>query len=113
MSLEKYFIPHEPTKNSEPSWFGYAITIRDDAPFKRTELINYLTEKRIDTRLLFGGNLIKQPAYVNKQYLVSGSLNNSDIVMNNTFWIGVYPGINNDMIEYVKEVFSDFLKNYS
>ena len=76
-------------------------------------LIRYLNEKRIDTRLMFGGNLIKQPAYKDKKFITSGDLKNSDKVMNDTFWIGVYPGINDQMIEYIKEVFTEFLKEHS
>ena len=108
-SKDKYFIPHIETENSEPSWFGYAITIRDDVSFTREELLNYLNENRIDTRLMFGGNLIKQPAYQSKKYIVSGQLENADKVMNDSFWIGVYPGITDEMIEYVVEKFELFL----
>ncbi len=109
----KYFISHKPTPGSEPSWFGYAISLQDNVPFNRDVLIRYLNEKRIDTRLMFGGNLIKQPAYKDKKFITSGDLKNSDKVMNDTFWIGVYPGINDQMIEYIKEVFTQFLKEYS
>jgi CDP-6-deoxy-D-xylo-4-hexulose-3-dehydrase len=108
-SKDKYFIPHEATENSDPSWFGYAITIRDGVSFSREKLLNYLNDNRIDTRLMFGGNLIKQPAYESKNYIINDSLNNADKVMNDTFWIGVYPGITNEMIEYVKEKFESFL----
>lgn len=108
-SKDKYFIPHEATENSDPSWFGYAITIRDGVSFSREKLLNYLNENRIDTRLMFGGNLIKQPAYESKNYIINGSLHNADKVMNDTFWIGVYPGITDEMIEYVKEKFESFL----
>jgi len=108
-SKDKYFIPHIETENSEPSWFGYAITIRDGVSFTREELLNYLNENRIDTRLMFGGNLIKQPAYQSKKYIVSGQLVNADKVMNDSFWIGVYPGITDEMIEYVVEKFELFL----
>jgi len=106
---DKFFIPHKPTKNSDPSWFGYAISLRDNTPFSREDLIKHLNENRVDTRLMFGGNLIKQPAYKNKDYIVSGDLYNSDKVMSDTFWIGVYPGINDEMIDYVKGVITDFL----
>ena len=106
---DKFFIPHKPTQNSDPSWFGYAISLRDNTPFSREDLIKHLNENRVDTRLMFGGNLIKQPAYKNKDYIVSGDLYNSDKVMSDTFWIGVYPGINDEMIDYVKGVITDFL----
>jgi len=96
-----YFIPHQATENSEPSWFGYAITVKENNKFSRDELVMYLNENRIATRLMFGGNLIRQPAYKNKKYVVHETLNNADIVMNSSFWIGVYPGLNDEMIEYV------------
>ncbi len=111
-SRDNFFIPHQATENSDPSWFGYAITLRDNLAFKRDDLIKYLNENRIDTRLMFGGNLIKQPAYKNKKYLVNNSLINADKVMNDTFWIGVYPGITDEMIQYVEEKFDEFLSNY-
>jgi len=96
-----YFIPHQATENSEPSWFGYAITVKENNKFSRDELVMYLNENRIATRLMFGGNLIRQPAYKNKKYVVHETLNNADIVMNSSCWIGVYPGLNDEMIEYV------------
>ena len=111
-SRDNFFITHQATENSDPSWFGYAITLRDNLAFKRDDLIKYLNENRIDTRLMFGGNLIKQPAYKNKKYLVNNSLINADKVMNDTFWIGVYPGITDEMIQYVEEKFDEFLSNY-
>ena len=80
--------------------------------FTRDELIKYLNENLIDTRLMFGGNLIKQPAYKNKTFKVSGTLENADIVLHSTFWIGVYPGINDEMLDYVFEVFSNFIKKF-
>ena len=110
-NYEKYFIRHKPTKNSDPSWFGYALTIQNNKYFSRDDLVNHLNEKRIATRLMFGGNLIKQPAYKNMNYIVSGDLQNADVVMNSTFWIGVYPGINDKMLEYVFETFDDFISS--
>ena len=88
-----YFLPHVPEKDSDPSWFGYAITVKENSKFSRDDFVKHLNENRIATRLLFGGNLIKQPAYAGRDYKVSGSLQNADIVMNSTFWIGVYPKI--------------------
>lgn len=84
-----YFLPHVPEKDSDPSWFGYAITVKENSKFSRDDFVKHLNENRIATRLLFGGNLIKQPAYAGRDYKVSGSLQNADIVMNSTFWIGV------------------------
>ena len=110
-NYEKYFIRHKPTKNSDPSWFGYALTVQENKYFSRDELVNHLNEKRIATRLMFGGNLIKQPAYKNMNYIISDDLQNADIVMNSTFWIGVYPGINDKMLDYVFETFDDFISS--
>jgi len=104
-----YFLPHVPEKDSDPSWFGYAITVKENSKFSRDDFVKHLNENRIATRLLFGGNLIKQPAYAGRDYKVSGSLQNADIVMNSTFWIGVYPGINQEMIDYISEVFDKYL----
>ena len=111
-SLDKYFISHKPTELSDPSWFGYAITVREGLKFTRDDLIKYLNENLIDTRLMFGGNLIKQPAYKNKTFKVSGTLENADIVLHSTFWIGVYPGINDEMLDYVFEIFTNFIKKF-
>ena len=108
---EEFFIAHEPTQNSDPSWFGYAITVKDNNFFNRDELVKFLNENRIATRLMFGGNLIRQPAYKNKNYLVHGKLENADTVMNSTFWVGVYPGLSNEMIEYMISKFDQFLKS--
>lgn len=111
--LEEFFILPEPTSNSEPSWFGFPITIREKAGFNRKNLITYLEENKIGTRLLFGGNLLRQPAFTenNYEYRVVGELKNTDIIMNNTFWIGLWPGINNECIEYIIRRFIDFTKN--
>jgi CDP-4-dehydro-6-deoxyglucose reductase, E1 len=108
--LEEFLILPEPTPKSDPSWFGFAITVKPSAPFTRNALVQYLESKRIGTRLLFGGNLLRQPAYANIPHRVVGPLTNTDIVMNNTFWIGVYPGLSPVMIDYMIETLSDFVK---
>ena len=107
-SKKEYFIPHQATPGSEPSWFGYAITVRTDK-FSRNDLIQHLNEHRIATRLMFGGNLIRQPAYSNRKFKVHKNLTNADTVMNHSFWIGVYPGITDEMYDYIFEVFENFL----
>jgi CDP-4-dehydro-6-deoxyglucose reductase, E1 len=104
-----YFLPHMPTTNSDPSWFGYAVTVKDNQEFNRDDLVKFLNENRIATRLMFGGNLIKQPAYKNKQFRVVGNTYNADIVMKSTFWIGVYPGLSREMIDYMLEKIEEFL----
>ncbi len=102
--LTEYFALPEATPNSDPAWFGFPILLRDDAPFSRKELINYLDDRKIGTRLLFGGNLTRQPAYKDVHYRKVGSLKNSDIVMNQLFWIGVFPGLTGPMLDYMIEV---------
>ncbi len=103
--LEEFFILPEPTPNSEPSWFGFPIGIRPGAPFTRNQAIAHLEGRKIATRLLFAGNLLRQPAYQNIQHRVVGSLENTDFIMNNVFWVGVFPGLTPDMINYMVEIF--------
>lgn len=104
------FIMPEATVNSDPSWFGFPITIRPGSTIDRTALLRHLDDKKIGTRLLFAGNLLKQPAYRNIEHRVIGDLKNSDLVMANTFWLGVYPGLTDEMLNYVSEVVHDFVK---
>ena len=104
---EDLFVLPEATPRSQPSWFGFPIAVRSDAPFGRRALVRYLEERRIGTRQLFGGNLTRQPAYQGVQFRSVGSLPNTDDVMRNVFWIGVYPGITPEMIKYVLSVFAD------
>ena len=109
-NLEEFFILPEATANSQPSWFGFPIAVRPEAPFTRRELIRHLDQAKIDTRLLFGGNLTRQPAFREAPHRKIGDLKNSDFVMNQVFWIGVYPGLNGDMLAYIIEKFWDFVK---
>lgn len=108
--FEEFFVLPKPTPGADPSWFGFAITVRPEAPFSRLELIRHLEHRRIATRLLFGGNIVRQPAYREVPYRVAGSLANTDVAMNQTFWIGVYPGITVPMIDYVLDVISSFIQ---
>ena len=101
--LEEFIMLPRPTNNSNPSWFGFAITVRDGSPISRNDLVKKLNEKNIGTRLLFGGNLLRQPAFIGTPRRVVGSLKNSDIVMNQTFWIGVWPGLTEEMLSYIVE----------
>jgi CDP-4-dehydro-6-deoxyglucose reductase, E1 len=109
--LEEYFILPEATPNSEPSWFGFVITLRDGAPFRRDDILRHLNEKKIGTRLLFGGNLIRQPYMKGRNYRVHGDLVNGDRIVEQTFWIGVYPGLGAEQINYVLETIHEFCKS--
>jgi len=110
--LEEYLILPKATPHSDPSWFGFPIGVREDAPFRREDLIRTLESKRIATRLLFGGNLIRQPAYQGCQYRVAGDLHNSDFVMNNVFWIGVYPGLTPEMLDFMAGTVHGFTSRF-
>lgn len=90
----------EATPDSDPSWFGFPITLRPEAGLERVDLLRHLDAHRIGTMLLFGGNLTRQPCLAGRTYRVSGELTNADIVMNRTFWIGVYPGLSEEMLDY-------------
>ena len=98
----------EPTKNSKPSWFGFPITIKESSIFRRIDLIKYLNQNKVDSRLLFAGNLTKQPSILGSEYRVVGELPNTDITMNQTFWIGVYPGLDKEHLDYISEKFEEF-----
>ena len=108
--LEEYLILPEASINSNPSWFGFAITVRNNCPISRNEIVIALNEAKIATRLLFGGNLLRQPAFKGTPRRVVGNLVNTDIVMNNTFWLGVWPGLSSQMLEYVVETLFRIIK---
>ncbi len=91
------------TENSEPSWFGFPITLRPEARISRIEVLESLEKRRVGTRLLFGGNLIRQPFMKDASYRVAGDLRNTEVIARDTFWIGVHPGLNNEMLEYMAE----------
>jgi CDP-6-deoxy-D-xylo-4-hexulose-3-dehydrase len=99
----------EPTTGADPSWFGFLIGVRETAPFSRDELIRALEAKKIGTRLLFGGNLLRQPAYQDCEHRVIGTLPNTEFTMNNVFWIGVYPRLTSQMLDYVAAVITEFV----
>jgi CDP-4-dehydro-6-deoxyglucose reductase, E1 len=106
--LEAFLVLPEPTPNSEPSWFGFPIAVRPDAPFSREDLVRHLEAKRIATRLLFGGNLLRQPAYLDVDMRKIGDLPNSDFVMRQVFWVGVYPALTEEMLEFVISTVREF-----
>lgn len=103
----------EATKKSKPSWFGLPLTLKDDCGFQRKDLTQYLDTRKIGTRLLFAGNITKQPYFINYgiPYRKIGSLKNTDKIMNQTFWIGVYPGITEEMIDWIVKSFEDYLNS--
>jgi len=112
---EEFFALPKATPHGDPSWFGFAITIRPEAPFKRNELVRYLETHLIATRLLFGGNLLRQPYMQGQNYRIVGPepevLPNTDIVMNNALWLGVYPGLTEAHVQYVIERITEFVRN--
>ncbi len=101
--LADFFILPEATHDSEPSWFGFPLAVRPESGLTRTQLIRHLDSKKIDTRLLFAGNIVRQPAYADVEHRVVGNLQNTDYVMENVLWVGVYPGLSDAMLEYVME----------
>jgi CDP-6-deoxy-D-xylo-4-hexulose-3-dehydrase len=109
-NLEEFLILPKPTEHSDPSWFGFALTVKDNSPISRNDLVIKLNESKIGTRLLFGGNLLRQPAFIGTPRRVIGNLKNSDIVMNQTFWVGVWPGLTEEMLHYVVENIHSFFK---
>jgi CDP-6-deoxy-D-xylo-4-hexulose-3-dehydrase len=106
--LEDVLVLPESTPLAEPSWFGFPIGVREDAPFGRDALIHELESHKIATRLLFGGNLVRQPAYQEVEFRVVGDLKNTDFVMRNVFWIGVFPGLTEAMLDYAVETITSF-----
>ena len=105
-------LPHW-SERADVSWFAFPITVRPNAPFTRQELVRWLEDARIETRLLFAGNILKQPGYRNMKCRLVGKLENSDLVMRNSFFIGVYPGLDEVRINYILAKFEEFFANKS
>jgi CDP-6-deoxy-D-xylo-4-hexulose-3-dehydrase len=105
---EEYVMMPQATPHSDPSWFGFRITVRLDAPFTRRDVVSHLEARGIQTRLLFGGNLLRQPAFQGIPHRVVGDLRNTDTIMENALFIGVYPGLSPEMLDYVEHVFTQF-----
>ncbi|MFJ4145756.1 lipopolysaccharide biosynthesis protein RfbH [Pseudomonas sp. NPDC089734] len=104
----EFLILPEATEGSEPSWFGFPITLKDGVPFQRLDLLTFLDQHKVGTRLLFAGNLLRQPYMIGREYRVSGTLENTDRIMNQTFWIGVWPGLTPEMLDYVVDRIETF-----
>jgi CDP-6-deoxy-D-xylo-4-hexulose-3-dehydrase len=109
--LQEFFSLPQATPDSDPSWFGFPIAVKPESGLKRDRVVQALEQRKIGTRLLFGGNLLRQPAYLNSKYRKIGELPNTDYVMNNVFWIGVYPGLSQNMIDYMIDSFHSIAKD--
>jgi CDP-6-deoxy-D-xylo-4-hexulose-3-dehydrase len=110
--MQKHLLLPEATPGSDPSWFGFPIGVREEAPFRREELTRALEAQKIGTRLLFGGNLLRQPAYEECDHRVVGDLPNTDFAMNNAFWVGVYPGLTPQMLDFIASTIERFLSKF-
>jgi CDP-6-deoxy-D-xylo-4-hexulose-3-dehydrase len=111
LEFEDYFILPKKEPKAEPSWFGFMLTVREDAGFNRDEIVNYLEKNKIATRMLFAGNIVKQPCFQDVKYRIYGNLTNTDRIMDNTFWIGLYPGLNEKHLKFMIEKIRDFINS--
>jgi CDP-6-deoxy-D-xylo-4-hexulose-3-dehydrase len=107
-----YLILPVATEHSDPAWFSYIVTIKASAPFKRDQLTKYLNDNLIETRNLFAGNMVRQPAFIGKNFRIADHLNNSDYIMNNTFFLGTYPGLKSEMLDYISNLLEAFMRDF-
>ena len=110
--FDKYFILPEATEKANPSWFAFIVTLREGVPFTRDQLTTFLNTRFIETRNLFAGNMTKQPAFINGNWRIAAHLKNTDFIMNNTFFLGTYPGLQEEMFSYSASVLEEFLSKY-
>jgi len=113
LDFEDYFILPESLPKADPCWFAFPLTVRDEAPFSRKEIVEYLEKHKIMTRPLFAGNILKQPAYVNIDCRVHGELTNCEKIMKSSFFVGIHPGINEEKLNYMVDVFREFIRKYN
>jgi len=109
---KKFFILPQPIPGADPSWFGFHLTVKETGGFTRREITEYLESKKVGTRLLFGGNLLLQPAFQHIPHKVFGTLENSNLISRDTFWLGVHQGIDDERLDYMVSVFHDFMRRY-
>ncbi|HNX22232.1 MAG TPA: DegT/DnrJ/EryC1/StrS family aminotransferase, partial [Bacteroidales bacterium] len=105
----EYFILPQKTEHSDPAWFAFIVTIKENAPFSRNQITQHLNNSLIETRNLFAGNMTKQPAFIDKNWIIADHLINTDYVMNNTFFLGTYPGLTQEMFNFSEQVLADFI----
>lgn len=110
---EDFFILPKSFPKADPCWFAFPLTIKRNAPFKRRDIIHWFTKHNIEVRLLFAGNILRHPAYKNIKYRVAGELKNTDYIMHNTFFIGIYPGIDEEKMNFLLNTFKEFIKRYN
>ena len=107
--FSEYFILPQATENSDPAWFSFILTVKENAPFTRDQITKYLNENLIETRNLFAGNMVKQPGFMDKNYRIADHLTNTDLIMNNTFFLGTYPGLTDEMFSYIGKIVGEFI----
>lgn len=107
-----YFVVPEPTESSDPAWFAFIVTLTENTPFNRDEITSHLNANMIETRNLFAGNMTKQPGFVNRNWRIADHLSNTDYIMNNTFFLGTFPGLTKEMFDYTESVIDSFVSNF-
>jgi CDP-6-deoxy-D-xylo-4-hexulose-3-dehydrase len=108
----EYFILPQVTKGSEPAWFAFIVTLKEGTPFTRDKLTRHFNDNLIETRNLFAGNITKQPGYINREWRIADNLKNTNFIMNNTFFLGTYPGLSKEMFNYAEKILSEFIKHH-